>query len=259
MGGPPPGKGSSLGWASGKEVPSRHTPKHELHCGPHRTHPQRGRLNSPRLTRLAKAPLFQWAALVEQHVPSSPSKHIPHPLQAMQAYLIHCRPSKHTSSTAGQASIPHPLQAKQAYLIHCRPCKHTSATAGHASIPQPLQAMQAYLIHCRPCKHTSSTAGQASIPQPLQAMQAYLSHCRPCKHTSAIAGQASIPQPLQAMQACCTVSLPIRTHPEPCDPSCETCCIDKYMTLPSIIPTACGLVQQLQQHRQDSLHLPFKD
>eukprot|EP00731_Ephydatia_muelleri_P013512 Em0007g822a len=264
---------------------------------------------------------------------------IPQPLQAMQAYLSHCRPSKHTSATAGHASIPQPLQAMQAYLSHCRPCKHTSATAGHASIPQPLQAMQAYLIHCRPlqaylshcrpckhtsataehasiphplqatasipqplqamqhtsataghCKHTSATAGHASIPQPLQAMQAYLIHCRPlqaylshcrpckhtsataehasiphplqatasipqplqamqhtsataghCKHTSATAGHASIPQPLQAMQACCTVSLPIRTHPEPCDPSCEAWCIDKDMTLPSTIPTACGL------------------
>eukprot|EP00731_Ephydatia_muelleri_P023827 Em0016g98a len=114
------------------------------------------------------------------------------PLQAMQAYLSHCRPCKHTSATAGHASIPQPLQAMQAYLSHCRPCKHTSATAGHASIPQPLQTVQAYLSHCRPCKHTSATAGHASIPQ---AMQAYL---RPCKHTS---GHASIPQPLQGMQA----------------------------------------------------------
>ena len=139
---------------------------------------------------------------------------IPQPLQAMQAYLSHCRPCKHTSATAGHASIPQPLQAMQAYLSHCRPCKHTSATADRASIPQPLQTVQAYLSHCRPCKHTS---GHASIPQ---AMQAYL---RPCKHTS---GHASIPQAMQAylrpckhtsghasilqgMQACCTASLPV--------------------------------------------------
>ena len=32
-------------------------------------------LNSPRLTRSAKEPLFQWAALEEQHVPSWPCKH----------------------------------------------------------------------------------------------------------------------------------------------------------------------------------------
>ena len=54
----------------------------------------------------------------------------------------------HTGGTTimshlGHASIPQPLQAMQAYLSHCRPCKHTSATADHASIPQPLQAMQA--------------------------------------------------------------------------------------------------------------------
>ncbi|KAL5483752.1 hypothetical protein EMCRGX_G020164 [Ephydatia muelleri] len=146
-------------------------------------------LNGPKLTRLAKEPLFQSATLEEQQLC---------PILAMQAYLSHCRPCKHTSATAGHASIPQPLQAMQAYLSHCRPCKHTSATAGHASIPQPLQAMQAYLSHCRPCKHTSATAGHASIPQPLQTVQAYLSHCRPCKHTSATAGHASIPQAMQA-------------------------------------------------------------
>ncbi|KAL5517617.1 hypothetical protein EMCRGX_G003199 [Ephydatia muelleri] len=44
-------------------------------------------LNGPKQTRLGKAPLFKWAALVEQHVPSWPCKH--------------------TSATAGHASVLH--------------------------------------------------------------------------------------------------------------------------------------------------------
>ena len=72
-----------------------HTPQEKTLPGPKAV--SASSLNSPRLTRLAKEPQFQWAALEEQHDPSWPCKHT-------------C-----TSSTAGHASIPQPLQAMQAY------------------------------------------------------------------------------------------------------------------------------------------------